>query len=359
MRSNMRNSQNIQKVVICLLIGISNGAKAQSAAGNTAADSTGILVEALQLIHSPEPTFQPNQNQEIDPAYLAELGFAQVYPNVPQTFAMRDGKNLFAYKYPREGSRTTIILLHGVLSGAYLMNKTAGLLRETTGAEVFALDFRGHGQSGGKPGDVDYIDQYAVDIADVITIIKKEKPNGKIILAGHSMGGGIALRYAMKENAPAVDGYLLFAPLLGHDSPTIPTAPRKDKKNDEEDFLKIHIPRIIGLKMLNSIGEHKYDSLSVLFFSMPKEMPLKNYSYRANESMTPADYKTGLGAVKEPLLVLVGSKDEAFVATEFEPVVTKYSHGDIFVIEEASHNGIRHHQKAMQRIKAWTTKHQL
>lgn len=350
----------------CILIALSVTAQAQSSKRNTAADNIDVSAtlqtiysEALRLINSPEPEFQPNQNHKVDPAALADMGFEQVYPNVPQIFLMRDGKNLFAYKYPSAGSNTTIILLHGVLSSAYLMNKTAGLLREKTGAEIYALDFRGHGQSKGKPGDVDYIDQYADDIAEVISAVKKARPNGKVILAGHSMGGGIALRYALKKNAPPVDGYLLFAPLLGNNSPTIPKSPAADQANGQEPFLKIHIARIIGQKILNVMEDHQYDSLHVLFFNLPREMALKSYSYRANESMAPADYKAGLGAVTKPLLVLVGSKDEAFVAAEFEPAVRMNSAGETFVAEKATHNGIRHNPQAMQRIVEWTTKHQL
>ena len=51
-----------------------------------------------------------------------------------------------------------------------------------------------------------------------------------------------------------------------------------------EPFLKVHIARIIGLKMLNSVGVHDYDSLPVLFFNLPDESPIKKYSYRSNES---------------------------------------------------------------------------
>ncbi len=330
-------------------------AEAQPSGRPVTKDSLEIS-QAIQMIQSPDPVFQPIQNQKIDPSYFADLGFEQVYANTTQTFKMRDGKNLFAFMYPKQESKTTIILLHGVLSSSYLMNKTAGLLREAMNAEVIALDFRGHGQSEGKAGDVDYIDQYADDLADVISLVKKEKPNTKLILAGHSMGGGIALRYAMKSDAPAIDGYLLLAPLLGHNSPTIPTA---QKNESSEEFLKIHIQRLIGLKILNAHGDHRFDNLPVLFFNVPKEMPIHNYSYRANESMAPDDYKSGLGQVKKPLLVLVGSKDEAFVASAFKPAVMDNSKGDIFIVEGATHNGIRHHKEAMQRITEWAKKNKL
>ena len=250
--------------------------------------------EIVKLIHLSNPTFNPGAIQKpMDSAAIADLGFEQVYSNFPQKFIMRDGKHLFSYKYEIE-SNTTIILLHGVLSSAYLMNKTSGLLREATNSEVIALDLRGHGQSEGTPGELDYINQYVDDLSDVIMTIKKEKPNQKIILAGHSMGGGIILRYAMENETSLVDGYILFAPHLGVNSPTI-----KEEKivSGEEPFIKLHINRIIGLKMMNAIEETKYNNLPVLFFNLPETMPITKYSYRANESMSPFDYKKGLNAI--------------------------------------------------------------
>jgi non-heme chloroperoxidase len=313
-----------------------------------------IINEAITLIHLPEPTFKPYQSREMDSNALADIGFEQTYENVKLTYVMRDGKNLFAYKYPSK-SKNTIILLHGALSTAYLYNKTAGLLQNATNSEIIALDARGHGQSEGAIGDVTYIDQYIDDLADLIETVKKDKPKGKVIIAGHSMGGGIALKYAIRKDVPEVDGYLLFAPLLGKNSPTI----RKDSnyEGQEEAFIKVHIPRLVGLKILNIVQNHEHDSLPVLYFNLPKEIPFQKYSYRANESMTPNDYKKGLKSVNKPLLVLVGGKDEAFISLEFEPAISEYSNGKTIVLEGLSHSGIRHSEKAMQEIKVWFKKH--
>lgn len=310
--------------------------------------------EIVKLINLPDPTFRSDDLQKpMDAAAVADLGFEQVYSNVPQKFSMRDGKHLFSYKYEVE-SNTTIILLHGVLSSAFLMNKTSGLLREATNSEVIALDFRGHGQSEGTPGDLDYINQYVDDLADVVSSIKNEKPQQKIILAGHSMGGGIILRYAMKNNVPLVDGYLLFAPHLGANSPT---NREEELTTNEEPFMKIHINRIIGLKMLNAIGNTEYNNLPVLFFNLPATMPITKYSYRANESMSPLDYKKGLNAIHKPLLVVIGSNDEAFDANRFTSTVTENSNGEVYVIENETHNGIRHNKETMEIISNWANNH--
>jgi alpha-beta hydrolase superfamily lysophospholipase len=313
-------------------------------------------VEIVKLINLPTPTFNPDVIQErMNEEAIADLGFEQIYKNTPQKFTMRDGKQLFSYTYESE-SETTIILLHGVLSSAYMMNKTAGLLKEATNSVVIALDFRGHGQSEGTPGDVDYINQYVDDLSDIVSAIKKEKPNQKIILAGHSMGGGIILRYAMENEAPIIDGYLLFAPHLGANAPTLK---KEDAATEEASFIKLHINRIIGLKMMNAIGETKYNKLPVLFFNLPETMPITKYSYRASESMSPLDYKRGLNAIDKPLLVVVGSNDEAFDATKFTPAVTQNNNGKVYIIENETHNGVRHNKKTMDIVSQWINNYKL
>jgi pimeloyl-ACP methyl ester carboxylesterase len=314
-----------------------------------------LTIEAIKLIHTPEPTFKHiDQQAEPNPSLIADMGFEQVNKSENRFFTVRDNKKIFACKFVKQ-SKNTLILIHGVKSNAYKYNKTAGLLQEATQAEVYAIDLRGHGQSEGSIGDVDYINQYVDDLADIISIVRKEKPNGKIIIAGHSMGGGIALRYAMEKQYDQPDGFLLFAPLIGHNSPAIPQDQASESKS-EEPFMKIHIERIIGLTMLNEIGNHEYDSLSVLFFNLPETVPLRKYSYRANKSMTPDDYVAGLKAVNKPMLVLIGSEDEAFSPATTKEAILKNSIGEIQLIEKVSHNGVRHHAQSFIFIKNWFSK---
>ncbi|WP_282044031.1 alpha/beta hydrolase [Winogradskyella flava] len=314
-----------------------------------------LINEAIKLINKPEPTFKPTSQQtETSPASISDMGFEQVYKPESRIFTVRDNNKTFAYRFIKQ-SDNTIILIHGVGSNAYMYNKTAGLLQEVTQAEVYAIDLRGHGQSEGEIGDVQYINQYVDDLADIIITIRKEKPNGKIVIAGHSMGGGVALRYAMKKEYEQPDGFLFFAPLIGHNSPAF--LQEQDNKNiTEEPFMKIHIERIIGLTMLNEIDNHDFDSLPVLFFNLPEAVPLRKYSYRANKSMAPDDYMVGLNAVTKPMLVLMGSEDEAFSSEATKEAVLEYSNGEVQIIDKASHNGIRHNEQSFIFIKDWFSK---
>lgn len=323
-----------------------------STLGYAESDSSNVDIdEALKLINMPEPEFKGPISVTPDSTYLSELGLEQVYKNEDRWFPLRDGGYIFAKRYPHDSNRT-IILLHGITGNNFLFNRMSGLLRNATKAEVYALDLRGHGKSSGRPGDVDYVDQYSDDLADVIQTIIKEKPGNSIILAGHSMGGGISLRYSMKKDYPEVDAYLLFAPTLGLNAPTARTEP-SGTGNSGEEFMKIHIARIIGLTMLNSVGNHEHDSLNVLFFNLPDSASVNKYSYRSYLSMAPADYKEGLRSVKKPLLVIVGSNDEAYIASKYKPAIKMYSDGDVGIIEGATHNGIRHSKEAMDIVSNW------
>lgn len=310
-----------------------------------------MVMEATKLINMPEPTFKPYESTGIDPNAIKDMGFEQVYKAEHYYFTAKDNKKIFAYRFPIN-SGNTIILIHGVKSSGYQYNKTAGLLQEATQAEVFAIDLRGHGKSDGKDGDVEYINQYADDLADIVNTIRKQKPKGKIVIVGHSMGGGVALNYAIQRNKETIDGFVLIAPLLGHNSPAIQQTPQTET-DSIEPFMKIHFARIIGLKMFNETGNHLHDSLPVLFFNVPENMPSEKYTYRANMSMAPEDYKSGLKSVRLPMLVLIGSEDEVFNADATIKAVIENSQAEIQIIEGATHNGIRHNPQVYELINKW------
>lgn len=305
-------------------------------------------VAAMVMIFLPEPTFAAGPFP------------ASVSPTVDGEetihFTMRDGVDLFARRFSAD-SDDTILLLHGVTADSSVFNQSAGMLREVSGAEVIAVDLRGHGQSGGAAGDVAYIGQYEDDVADIITAVRTEKPNGRLILAGHSMGGGIALRFAQLADTPNVDGYLLFAPHLGANSPTMPK-PQPENAEAAAAYTQLHIPRLIGLTMLNAVGIRRLNQQPTLFFNLP-DKTTHTYSYRAMVNTSPTDYVAALTAVDQPLFVVVGSQDEAFVAEQFPEVVAQFSDGEVVVILGETHNGIYENEAALAAVQTWLTEENL
>ena len=317
---------------------------------NSSAENENQIREAMAMIESPAPEFStlapmPTEKQ------LADLGLEQ--PNTAQALSVsvRDSQKLHINLF-ESNSDTSVLLLHGVASSSYTYNKMAGYIRDAMNANVYVLDFRGHGQSGGVAGDVQYQNQYAYDIEDVLQFIKKQSPEGRIIVAGHSMGGGIALMHASLANHTDVDGYVLFAPNLGSSAPTAQT-PEPQADSNTESFLKLHIPRIIGLYQLNELGVNSYDHLPVMFFNMPPQFGTNQYSYRAMLSTSPENYKDALNAINAPVITLIGSDDEAFNAQAFPDVMGGLSNSQVHIITGETHNGIRHSGKAMQHVQMW------
>lgn len=321
--------------------------------GQAQTDSIRIINEALKLIELPEPQFDEPYTINPSPKDIEDLGFDQ--PNTSETivFNMKDSVKIIGKKYPLISDKT-VILVHGVLANSYTYNKTSGFIRDALQAEVISIDLRGHGASGGIPGDISKPNQYAEDLDEIIASVRSVKPNQNIILVGHSMGGGIVLRYAETYPSTKIDGYVLFAPNLGTSSPT--TSQQIDLKNN---FIKSHLSRGLGLKMLNEYGIHQYDSLKVVFYNLPKQMPIKSYSYRSMNAIYPNDLRQTLKSIASPLITLVGSKDEAFIAEEYPTVIKAYSNGDCFVIENETHNGIRHNEEAIRKIREWSIKNGL
>lgn len=274
---------------------------------------------------------------------------------------MRDG-TLIAAQAIVADSDLTIILLHGVLSSSAGLQKTARLLHETTGATVINLDLRGHGKSGGRPGDNDYIGQYEDDLADVVTIVRKEssakRPGMRIVLAGHAVGGGVVMRYAERTKLPPVEGYLLFAPDLGWESPTTrkEAPPQADPKPGPkpEPFMKVDLGRIIKLKAMNAIGMTSSNNQVTLEFNVPKGFGVSRYTYRSMMNFSPEDYRVAFAADKRPLLLLAGSKDEAFHAEQYPGVIASRANGKAAIIEGGSHMSVLLHPATMNAVRDWT-----
>jgi pimeloyl-ACP methyl ester carboxylesterase len=209
-------------------------------------------------------------------------------------FKARDGATLHAFVIPAAEGKPIVLMLHGVMSSAAELEPAAQALHAASGAGVVALDLRGHGFSDGRFGDIDYIGQCEDDVADVVAALRAQYPHTRLILSGHSMGGGVAMRYAAKSGVPPIDGYLLFAPHLGEKSPTTPHDESTAK--GAESFVKLHLGRTVGLLMVNAVGITAFNGLGTLYFNVSDGHGLLYYSFRAMSSCAPDDYRTALSA---------------------------------------------------------------
>jgi pimeloyl-ACP methyl ester carboxylesterase len=113
-----------------------------------------------------------------------------------------------------------VLLLHGFLEHAHAWDWVAPRLA-AAGHHVFALDWRGHGDSSwiGAGGYYHFID-YVADLAGVVRALAD-----RVILVAHSMGGGAAVLYAGTE--PERVGALVSIEGLGVPDSDPSTAPER------------------------------------------------------------------------------------------------------------------------------------
>ena len=129
-------------------------------------------------------------------------------------FDSSDGFSVFYRHCPAESERARLVIAHGLgeHSGRYA-NVVNELLPK--GVSIFALDHRGHGQSGGKRGHILSFDDYLSDLRAMIAIARNDLPADRpCFLLGHSMGGLIALNYALLY-PETIEGLVVSSPACG------------------------------------------------------------------------------------------------------------------------------------------------
>jgi acylglycerol lipase len=116
--------------------------------------------------------------------------------------------------------RAVVVISHGAGEHSGRYQRVALALAEL-GYPVYALDHRGHGRSGGRRALVDRLDNAAADLDLLIDLARREHPDVPLFLLGHSLGGTIALRYALRHQ-DKLDGLILSGPVAAIDLPPAP-----------------------------------------------------------------------------------------------------------------------------------------
>jgi alpha-beta hydrolase superfamily lysophospholipase len=114
---------------------------------------------------------------------------------------------------PATPPRAVLLNLHGLgdHSGCY------GALSDrmiASGFAVHALDLRGNGRSPGKRGHVDAWSDYREDLRRFVQLVRREEPARPLFLLGNSLGGLIAIEYAL-QHPEGLRGVIAAAPPLG------------------------------------------------------------------------------------------------------------------------------------------------
>lgn len=109
--------------------------------------------------------------------------------------------------------RAHLALIHGYAehSGRY-RELMAYLARR--GIAVHAFDYRGHGQSDGRRAHVERFSEYTDDLEVLLGHARQDSEGQPLFVLGHSLGGLIALRFALEDRREGIAGLVLSSPFL-------------------------------------------------------------------------------------------------------------------------------------------------
>lgn len=110
-----------------------------------------------------------------------------------------------------EAVRSVVVIAHGYGEHGGRYDHVARHLAGE-GYAVYAPDHHGHGRSEGARGRISFADAVS-DLDQLISLAAERHPGQPIFLLGHSMGGALALRYAL-AHGERLTGLILSGPLV-------------------------------------------------------------------------------------------------------------------------------------------------
>lgn len=307
-----------------------------------------VLGVALLLVFTQQPGQMAGEGGGLDFSGLLESTSDAAAPLQP--IRMADGYDMQVRTYGGADDVPLLVMLHGSAWHGLQFDTLATALAGH--ADILVPDLRGHGTTPGERGDITYIGEFEDDLARMILIMKK--PEQKVIMAGHSSGGGLVVRFAGGPYGNLLDGAVLLAPYLHHNAPTTREA--------SGGWTHVLTRRVIGLGILNTFGITALNHLPIIQFDMPRAVldgPLgdtatTSYSYRLNASFAPrSDYLADVAALP-PFVLLAGKGDEAFYSEQYAPTMGAVTDkGRYELMSGATHLGIVDDPRTVAIIKGF------
>lgn len=230
------------------------------------------------------------------------------------------------------GNGRTLLLLPGLTCHAHYFDGIAPAL--TDRFDVYALDWRGHGASDPAPtyGFADYD-------ADLQAAVRALAPR-ELVLAGHSLGGYVALRYAGDPTAPLVPTFVVAADVKTDASPEELAGAARAAAKPQPVFASLDALQA-RLRATMPDTSAPDETLRQIAESGAREEEDGGWSFvydRAALAIEPVDPFAFAGAVRVPVLVVHGDRSTVMDAAAAERLAQALPAGRWQTIADAGHH---------------------
>lgn len=234
-------------------------------------------------------------------------------------FTGAGGVQIYAASWLPEGApRDHLVLAHGY--GEHLGRYQAVAEYFTAaGYAVHALDHRGHGKSGGARAVIDSFANADADIDALVEKVRADSGLDQVKLVGHSMGGSLALNYAL-NHPEKLSGLVLSGPAIGGGLPVV------------QGLLLALISRIapsLGMIELDANAVSRDQQVVAAYKADPLVFHGKVPARTAREMMHAVKtYPKRIRGMQLPCLLMHGSADSLVRAEDAQPLFDAIASSD-------------------------------
>lgn len=228
--------------------------------------------------------------------------------------------NLF---YEEIGFGFPVILLHGYPLDHTIWNPLLPLLNNKV--RLILPDLRGHGRSA-APDGVYFMQDMAEDVKSLMDRLRIERA----ILAGHSMGGYVALRFA-RDFPDRLMGLALVASHCYADDENrakarLETALKVEQSGEIDSIVEAMLPN------LTDVATIQIDLKKLMLKANPKGIigTLRGMAQRENSCYVLQDFK-------KPMVIIAGGKDKLIPKERFHEMAAMMKKPWLEIISFAGH----------------------
>ena len=230
---------------------------------------------------------------------------------IEHVLAGAKGRRIFAQSWLPEGHpRDQVVIAHGYAEHSGRYEHVARFLT-SEGFAVHALDHHGHGRSEGATAVIERFAQAIADIDALVEKVRADSGQATVKLIGHSMGGSLALNYAL-EHPQRLSGLVLSGPAIAGKLPW------------HQRTLLAVLSRIApraGMIQLDGSAVSRDPAVVAAYEADPLVYRGKVPARTLYEMLsTAASYPERVAALKMPCLLMHGGADRLVRAADTKPL---------------------------------------